>query len=462
MAETAVDAVQHLPTELLEKVFEYLDFRTLLKCGLVSKFWRTVSSNGWLWRKHCQRMWLVREQTNGCCWKETFEAYYRNFGKYETCYKTIRSAWNTVERFIRDNHLNIVLKGGLSEAELDELEQTAFDGATLPLDLRCSLRIHEGEQTRPFVSFPQACLFGTAEIYDILRTELMKPVRDIHSSLRTYPAKASFCAGGYFPLTIATVFSETGRCCGLRCLALRTNRDGFEEGSVFFVNEHPRARKSSHFPERINDARIVARSFTEWFVRYAEELDAGCYPIYDGVLYAYRFEPGAVAQTRIGSRNSIVTVRVGTVYVPEVCDSDAPNFFGYHVQLSMNADADERDECELETRTWHIFDGEVEQKAVENQPGVIGMYPLMRPAAKFNYSSCSPLRNDFGKMNGHFTFRMRRDARLVEVQVPTFRFRVPPLSTQAQRLATSTTTERRSTKRTSGCFGYIACSSSRF
>ena len=77
------------------------------------------------------------------------------------------------------------------------------------------------------------------------------------------------------------------------------------------------------------------------------------------------------------------------------------------------------DNVQLLTRHWKIIDALGNIKTV-NGEGVIGKKPVINSGLSFSYTSFCPLKTEFGKMQGSYTFKDEKSGELFEVTVPEF------------------------------------------
>lgn len=89
--------------------------------------------------------------------------------------------------------------------------------------------------------------------------------------------------------------------------------------------------------------------------------------------------------------------------------------FSYTIRIENNSD----ESVQLQRRNWLITDGCVEQREVEGV-GVVGETPILNPGDHFEYQSWCPLANEFGIMQGYYTFAETTRFETFKVEVPTF------------------------------------------
>ena len=74
---------------------------------------------------------------------------------------------------------------------------------------------------------------------------------------------------------------------------------------------------------------------------------------------------------------------------------------------------------QLLTRHWKISDALGNTQTV-NGEGVIGKKPIINSGLSFEYTSFCPLKTEFGKMEGSYTFKDESNGDLFEVNIPEF------------------------------------------
>ena len=101
-----------------------------------------------------------------------------------------------------------------------------------------------------------------------------------------------------------------------------------------------------------------------------------------------------------------VIIRVKPSFLEEE-SSPAENryIWAYHVEIENTG----KRTLQLMTRHWKITDREGRVQEV-NGSGVVGQNPVLRPGARFEYTSGCPLNAPSGMMQGTYRFR-RRDRR---------------------------------------------------
>jgi len=89
--------------------------------------------------------------------------------------------------------------------------------------------------------------------------------------------------------------------------------------------------------------------------------------------------------------------------------------FKYDVSIYNNT----LNNVQLLSRHWKIVDALGNVQTV-NGEGVIGKKPIINSGLSFNYSSYCPLKTEFGKMEGSYTFKDKITGELFEIKIPEF------------------------------------------
>ncbi|MFZ4684893.1 MAG: Co2+/Mg2+ efflux protein ApaG [Hyphomonadaceae bacterium] len=110
-----------------------------------------------------------------------------------------------------------------------------------------------------------------------------------------------------------------------------------------------------------------------------------------------------------------VCIRVRPVFVDEQSSPEDDRFlWAYHIEIENRG----RHTLQLMTRHWRITDGDGRIQHVDGA-GVIGKQPVLRPGARFEYSSGCPLTTPCGMMQGAYRFEDETGAS-VEATIPLF------------------------------------------
>lgn len=75
-------------------------------------------------------VWLLEECPQGRSWKQLFAEWKTNWGRYESCFASIKRAWNIIEEFTKLHCPEIFtsLNDGLTEEEIDATELGRLNG----------------------------------------------------------------------------------------------------------------------------------------------------------------------------------------------------------------------------------------------------------------------------------------------------------------------------------------------
>lgn len=110
-----------------------------------------------------------------------------------------------------------------------------------------------------------------------------------------------------------------------------------------------------------------------------------------------------------------VVVRVQPVFVEEESSPRDNRFlWAYHVEIENRSSRT----LQLKTRRWRITDGDGRIHEVRGE-GVVGQQPVLRPGARFEYTSGCPLTTPSGLMQGAYLFEDERGT-AVEATIPLF------------------------------------------
>ena len=111
-----------------------------------------------------------------------------------------------------------------------------------------------------------------------------------------------------------------------------------------------------------------------------------------------------------------IDIHVCCEFVTEKSEEEKSLFlFKYDVSIHNNT----VNNVQLLSRHWKIVDALGNIQTV-NGEGVIGKKPVINPGLSFNYSSYCPLKTEFGKMAGSYTFEDKTTGELFKVKIPEF------------------------------------------
>ena len=115
-------------------------------------------------------------------------------------------------------------------------------------------------------------------------------------------------------------------------------------------------------------------------------------------------------------KNKYIEIRAVSEFISQEMEQDKCLFlFKYDISIHNNTE----DNVQLLTRHWKIIDALGNIKTV-NGEGVIGQKPIINSGLSFSYSSFCPLKTEFGKMQGSYTFKDKKTGELFEITVPEF------------------------------------------
>ena len=111
-----------------------------------------------------------------------------------------------------------------------------------------------------------------------------------------------------------------------------------------------------------------------------------------------------------------INIKVKSEYLTKEYKSDKNVFlFKYDVSIHNNMSSN----VQLLTSHWKISDALGNTQTV-NGEGVIGKKPIINSGLSFEYTSFCPLKTEFGKMEGSYTFKDESSGDLFEVDIPEF------------------------------------------
>ena len=116
-----------------------------------------------------------------------------------------------------------------------------------------------------------------------------------------------------------------------------------------------------------------------------------------------------------------VKISVETFYQPEYSNPLNSEFmFAYKITIENNNDFP----VKLLRRHWHIYDSDGSMREVEGE-GVVGIQPVIDPAASYQYISGCNLRSEMGKMHGTYLLENVNNKKTFDVSIPSFEMHVP-------------------------------------
>ena len=116
-----------------------------------------------------------------------------------------------------------------------------------------------------------------------------------------------------------------------------------------------------------------------------------------------------------------IKISVETFYQPEYSNPLNSEFmFAYRITIENNNPFP----VKLLSRHWFIYDSNSNMREVEGE-GVVGVQPVIAPAASYQYISGCNLRAEIGKMNGTYLLENVNNKKSFEVIIPSFELHVP-------------------------------------
>ena len=116
-----------------------------------------------------------------------------------------------------------------------------------------------------------------------------------------------------------------------------------------------------------------------------------------------------------------VKISVETFYQPEYSNPMNSEFmFAYKITIENSNDFP----VKLLRRHWYIYDSDGSTREVEGE-GVVGIQPVIAPAASYQYISGCNLRSEMGKMHGTYLLENVNNKKTFDVSIPAFEMQVP-------------------------------------
>lgn len=116
-----------------------------------------------------------------------------------------------------------------------------------------------------------------------------------------------------------------------------------------------------------------------------------------------------------------VKISVETFYQPEYSNPLNSEFmFAYKITIENNNDFP----VKLLRRHWYIYDSDGSVREVEGE-GVVGIQPIITPAASYQYISGCNLRSEMGKMLGTYLLENANNKNTFDVAIPAFEMQAP-------------------------------------
>ncbi|XP_002736279.1 F-box only protein 3-like [Saccoglossus kowalevskii] len=391
-----------LPDDTILCILSYMDYTDLCRLGCLNCRLNKLVKYGGLWKRLCNTIWLDSLQVySDVSWYDNFKHWFADWSRYVKCYVDIKTAWNTLEDFTKKYcpEIYAYLKDPVTESELDQCERDM--GCKLPIDLRCSFRIHNGQINE------LKGLMGSVELgtYHYSRTELLL---DLKSAIAGFNSAESGCL---FPLTFCP-FHGTSQYMVLK------SQHSMVSGTVIYPCEDPAALYKDYF--------ISAGTFTEWLCSFAKKLQQNKYRARDGVIYRYYHDDNCVAVT------NHIKVTVATCMMPELSSINPPKYiFAYHITMVMDEQAPSSDSCQLQHRHWEVVDGQGRIEIVDGE-GVVGAFPILRPGTSYSWVSITHFATPTGYMSGYFTMEKLNSGEMFDVTCPMFTMKSLEISTSKE------------------------------
>ncbi|XP_048587985.1 F-box only protein 3 isoform X2 [Nematostella vectensis] len=397
-------SLDNLPTIPLASVLSYLNARDLARCSRVCRRFDEICSSLPSWKAWCENGWFVTTCPEEKTWKQVYIEQFMIWGKYEHCYTAIRRAWNQIEDFTRTFCPEIYssLNPGLTETEISRIEERHLKGLSLPLDVKCSYRIHNGQR------LVSPGLIGSMSISSHYQSESLLDLNVASSGLQHRDGLRN-CL-----LISLCIYTGNGQFIAL------TDEEGHITGEIFWPSPDRSIIMvgSEVIPVRMHKFHS-ALCFTDWLTEFADKLANNCYSVINQEIFKFEFSSEATTEG--------ITVRTTTSFLPELSSVYPPLFFfTYRISISMDENWPISKKCQLTTRHWFITQGDGVKTEVHGE-GVVGLYPVMTPGAVTEYVSCTTFQTPTGSMEGYYVFKyLDNKSEEFHVRVPCMNFKSLP------------------------------------
>ncbi len=116
-----------------------------------------------------------------------------------------------------------------------------------------------------------------------------------------------------------------------------------------------------------------------------------------------------------------IKISVETFYQPEHSNPlNGEYMFAYRITIQNNNNFPV---CLLR-RQWYIFDSNGLLKEVEGE-GVVGVQPVIQPAAQYQYVSGCNLKSEMGRMHGSYLMENLHSKKQFRANIPAFEMVAP-------------------------------------
>ncbi|XP_072017891.1 LOW QUALITY PROTEIN: F-box only protein 3-like [Amphiura filiformis] len=408
MEGTAGDLIS-LPDELLIKIFNFLNYDDLCRLSSCCHRLHTLSQHEPLWKEFCQKAWLDEDMKHSqTSWHDNFRGWFNEWGRYVTCYATVRTLWNRIEATLKERCPNVLLslEGPAIEQELSVVE--AQLPCCLPPEVRCSYRIHKGQVLNEAVGG----LFGSVVVYQHHSSEYLMTLatQQMLSMIETMIEEHNSVI---LPLTVCPFSGMTQGLC-------LQNMPGLQAGQIIY---HVPSTQGWSDTEPLGYF-LTANSFLEWLTALADQLVNPDYTVLGGRFYKFYHNPSYVATT------NDVRVSVSTTFVPELSRVERRRqlltLFAYRITLSMDENAPTSQSCKLSHRHWEVTDARGKTEVVDGE-GVVGQCPVIKPGSKFSWISCTSFDTPYGDMKGWFKVHNLQSGDQYNIICPCFHMESLPV-----------------------------------
>ena len=186
-------------------------------------------------------------------------------------------------------------------------------GCKLPNDLRCSLRIHNGQR------LVSSGLIGSMAISNHYQSESLLELSVASGGLQKRDGlhnciPVSFC-----------VNTGNGQFMAL------TDEEGHTPGEIFWPSPD-RSIDNFEISTMTMHHFLGGNNFASWLCTYADQLSRNCYPVMDNEIYKFLFSDSATTDD--------IKVTTTTAFLPELSSVKPPLFFfTYRISISMDTEA---------------------------------------------------------------------------------------------------------------------------
>lgn len=326
-------------------------------------------------------------------YKLIYREHCKEFGDLRREYKKCKTLWNKLEAYLVDKSPDLVasLQDGATRQSIDRLEKEFFNGKEQEIgfsnEFKCIYRMHDGQKPGSSQG-----LFGSYSFYDYTANVLMYPLdwmADYRRRMLSHQIEDLQWIENCIPVA------------GKRKVLILLVVKDFQ-----LFSDHYQY-KSGQVIQLPNSGApfVLADSYMEWFESFVENLTVKHFYDIDKSGNIIRYPNSAEKGSDTTTRG--VRIQCNALLIPEyseILPYQERYFFAYRIRMSMAPDESKSLSCILTTRKWLVKDANGLEDSIEG-PGVIGLYPVMKPGATFSYCSCTQAETRTGSMEGYFTMK---------------------------------------------------------